>query len=1364
VPFKLTHHDSKYFHAQGTKGPFKIAKRGLGKGQHDKYLAMCDGGVVPQKLARGGNVQAQDQKMEEATAGFFPPTTGEKVASALLGPENPPVHGALKAFEYMTGPENPPVHYAMKALERGDPSGIMSGGVGVALAPERAAAGAAKAAAAAAPKAAARTRVGLIPWDEMKLPEAVAAARDKAHLLQLEGGHYVGAPPQVTNPAKLGSMRGKIDKAVERGAFGADWYERARGAISEISHGDPKTADRLSAMLANYSPQATPDANFGWAIQQTNRAAHEGPAASALVPPKTKVQANKGAKIAAGEPLDLGPKAGVYEQHINPNKADEAMVRGVNDLWQGRVFGYPPGKDASVGSGLAAKAGFSDAQHSFMTGENLLAAERAKAKGLLPQVETPNVGNVQAASWVGQRYNQLLAKEKAAAAKAKEAGKPFKAKTDAQLREKASQSYDTVLDKYTGNETFETAPGRNVKGNMEGYHELPFEKKVDFAGDTRWSPPGQADPFYKALDMPARPTQEGLGQFGNDMNPNFTAKPVVSYTKGNASKGGMNVPDERMMQDVNRLRTVLDAQDSGGYHALRQSGGGKNAATVRFPQPLDEAGTRNLYKQAEAAGLNLIDTGGGTFTVTGDFGGMAARDFTKRMGAMQEPLAGARATPARFLPGHEGQGLWSPQWGEEGAGAVTKDLLEGLHPNTIAKIDASPELREIIAGRAPVFEKAAQRAGIEPPRGDLQRLRQALGAEGIQALMDRVAKDGYKGLPAIVPFLLADQMGGPEKHAQGGIAGEQVQRFADGGVPAPMNFTPTPPPYTPGEMPPPTVEEQRMALGYGRPAPYMPPTTPYDSVENTGVAAAEGQTPVGLGTGWDAVKDGVKADVAQGLKGYGELADNVLPSNLGTKYLKPAGEALSAPPRGDLGDQPAADGPPYMGAGSLAYGQPQGLTRPTSAPAQDVAPAPPALPQLKPWGVGAPQAIAAGEKMAGEGLKQKAKIEQDFFNQMGELQRHAADGAASISAQSQERYRQRTAISDKMERDLLDAKVNPNQFFESKDTGQKILAGIGMLFSGIGAGLTGQPNLAMDVINRAIDRDIDSQKFNINKNQNYLSYYVKKTGDDLTAAHYMKADLLDSVAAQIKAKEFGMQASSVGPLAQIAYGQLKMQAARERQTAAFQELQGQQVQWDLRMKQYQMEMMQRMVGAGPGAGAKGDHTNFLRQGVTSGVFPMDKMAPETVREPIIGPDGRPQVGADGQVLLKPAVTTLRMYNDPERAREAGHIFNTAPTLKAAVQRIEATLRAHPTGTEWLQDPQANAALKTDLAHVYVAYETMVNGLKRQPNDTTINVIKDATSKPGSITSSILGTSMASMDTIIKQTDAMLQSYRDAAWY
>lgn len=70
-----------------------------------------------------------------------------------------------------------------------------------------------------------------------------------------------------------------------------------------------------------------------------------------------------------------------------------------------------------------------------------------------------------------------------------------------------------------------------------------------------------------------------------------------------------------------------------------------------------------------------------------------------------------------------------------------------------------------------------------------------------------------------------------------------------------------------------------------------------------------------------------------------------------------------------------------------------------------------------------------------------------------------------------------------------DAKVKPNQFWEQASTGQKVLAGIALVLGAAGAAADGK-NAAVDVLTKAIDRDIEAQKQNIQlasqgKLQNY---------------------------------------------------------------------------------------------------------------------------------------------------------------------------------------------------------------------------------------------------------------------------------------
>lgn len=59
------------------------------------------------------------------------------------------------------------------------------------------------------------------------------------------------------------------------------------------------------------------------------------------------------------------------------------------------------------------------------------------------------------------------------------------------------------------------------------------------------------------------------------------------------------------------------------------------------------------------------------------------------------------------------------------------------------------------------------------------------------------------------------------------------------------------------------------------------------------------------------------------------------------------------------------------------------------------------------------------------------------------------------------------------------AKIDPNRMWTNKSVGDKILASIAIALGGIGAGLTGGKNTALELLQREIDRDIEAQKLNI---------------------------------------------------------------------------------------------------------------------------------------------------------------------------------------------------------------------------------------------------------------------------------------------
>ena len=71
-------------------------------------------------------------------------------------------------------------------------------------------------------------------------------------------------------------------------------------------------------------------------------------------------------------------------------------------------------------------------------------------------------------------------------------------------------------------------------------------------------------------------------------------------------------------------------------------------------------------------------------------------------------------------------------------------------------------------------------------------------------------------------------------------------------------------------------------------------------------------------------------------------------------------------------------------------------------------------------------------------------------------------------------------------------------------TGKQIRTALGMIISGFGA-KAGQGNLAYDMLQNNINRDIDSQKANLGKQQNLLTFAYKKYGNLNDATNMVRA-------------------------------------------------------------------------------------------------------------------------------------------------------------------------------------------------------------------------------------------------------------------
>lgn len=129
---------------------------------------------------------------------------------------------------------------------------------------------------------------------------------------------------------------------------------------------------------------------------------------------------------------------------------------------------------------------------------------------------------------------------------------------------------------------------------------------------------------------------------------------------------------------------------------------------------------------------------------------------------------------------------------------------------------------------------------------------------------------------------------------------------------------------------------------------------------------------------------------------------------------------------------------------------------------------------------------AIGQAKAGEGAQQAAAINQ------AEKQVAALPTAQDINNKFQ-------AADQEFQKKLSAQKVDPDRYWNAKSTGSKIAAGIGMILSGAGSGVTGQPNLAAKYIEDSINKDIDAQKGEQGKTMNLWKMNRDALGNDLAA-------------------------------------------------------------------------------------------------------------------------------------------------------------------------------------------------------------------------------------------------------------------------
>lgn len=108
------------------------------------------------------------------------------------------------------------------------------------------------------------------------------------------------------------------------------------------------------------------------------------------------------------------------------------------------------------------------------------------------------------------------------------------------------------------------------------------------------------------------------------------------------------------------------------------------------------------------------------------------------------------------------------------------------------------------------------------------------------------------------------------------------------------------------------------------------------------------------------------------------------------------------------------------------------------------------------------------------------------------------------------------AKDDALMQSYLNDKIDPNRYYKNMSTGSRIASAIGLLFSGFGSGITGQPNIALGELNKAVDNDIDAQKNEQGKNLNLFKMNQEALGNDVQAQAATQNQLYTGVQAKLQ--------------------------------------------------------------------------------------------------------------------------------------------------------------------------------------------------------------------------------------------------------
>jgi hypothetical protein len=200
-----------------------------------------------------------------------------------------------------------------------------------------------------------------------------------------------------------------------------------------------------------------------------------------------------------------------------------------------------------------------------------------------------------------------------------------------------------------------------------------------------------------------------------------------------------------------------------------------------------------------------------------------------------------------------------------------------------------------------------------------------------------------------------------------------------------------------------------------------------------------------------------------------------------------------------------------------------------------------------------PDASVQGAYETGaQGIQAESKAEQQLARDTAIQEKAKAQSAFDMQQEFANHYKELDQEGKDLQQAVLNQHIDPNRYMSSLNTGQRLLAGIGMFFGGLG-----NSTALLDHINRNIDRDIDAQKAELGKKQTLFSMNLQRFNNERQAEEQTRLNMHDIAQANIAALAAKAQAPIAKAKGQQLLAQYQAQYAPLIQQAALrQTLQG----------------------------------------------------------------------------------------------------------------------------------------------------------------------------------------------------------------